>query len=279
MSAQPNPREVPPSALEMVHALLAHRGAQARDAMAIDVGAHVGRFALSLVRSGLFARVIAFEPNPENLEPLAALAKEDPRLAVVQSAVSDASGQRDFHADRDSATGSLLTFDPAYSTDGPVLTRRVSVTTIDEYLAGHAFGKRVSLIKTDTQGHDLSVLRGAAATIRSHRPVVITEMIYLPLYAGQEQPGRIVEEMSGLGYELYSLFNIHATIEGRLAFADALFTPVECAMPVSQRFVQLDNHASYLAQIAELERICRERLAVIEVLDAEVKRLSPAVQR
>jgi hypothetical protein len=80
--------------------------------------------------------------------------------------------------------------------------------------------------------------------------------------------------MAERNYELYSMLNIHATIEGRLAFADAVFVPREFALPASQKFVQLDNHASYLAQIAELERICRERLDVINVLDAEVKRLS-----
>jgi hypothetical protein len=73
---------------------------------------------------------------------------------------------------------------------------------------------------------------------------------------------------------LYALFNIHATVEGRLAFADALFAPREWQVPHTHRFVQLDEHESLRTQIGILDGICRERLDVINVLDAEVKRLA-----
>jgi FkbM family methyltransferase len=269
----------PPSAIDIVRAFHAHRRLDAASSIAFDVGAHVGQFSRALIDSGLFAQVVAFEPNPRNLAALGPAAARDPRLVVVPAAVSEAAGQRDFHSDGDDATGSLLAYHPGYATAGRVVTTRVNVTTLDEYRARCAPGQRVSFLKTNTQGHDLAVLRGAAGVLSSDRPLVLTEMIYLPLYAGQDPPDQIAALMTGSGYELHSLLNIHATIEGRLAFADALFTPLECAVPVSQRYVQLDNHASYVAQIAELERICRERLDVINVLDAEVKRLSPAVQR
>jgi hypothetical protein len=87
-------------------------------------------------------------------------------------------------------------------------------------------------------------------------------------------PDEIFGQLRKDGYELYSLFNIHATIEGRMAYADALFVPRELDVRHSQRFVQLDNHMSYQTQIETLERVCHERLSVINVLDAEVKRLS-----
>jgi FkbM family methyltransferase len=269
----------PPSTIDLVRAFQVHRGLEAAASIALDVGAHVGQFSSSLIDSGLFSQVVAFEPNPRNLGPLAALAARDARLVVVPAAVSAAPGERDFHSDGDAATGSLLAYREGYATEGKVVTTCVKVTTLDEFRAHGAPGHRVTLLKTDTQGHDLSVLRGAAGLLASDRPLVLTEMIYLPLYEGQDAPEAIAGHMAGFGYELHSLLNIHATIEGRLAFADALFTPRECAIPVSQRYVQLDNHSSYLAQIAQLERICRERLDVINVLDAEVKRLSPAVQR
>jgi len=270
---------IPPSAIDIVRAFHAHRGLDAAQAVAFDVGAHVGSFSRALAESGMFSQVVAFEPNPRNLAKLAPLARSDPRIVVVPSAVSEAPGQRDFHSDDDVATGSLLAYHPGYATDGKVVTTRVDVTTLDEYRARRLPGHRVSFVKTDTQGHDLAVLRGAAKMLSSDRPLVLAEMIYLPLYEGQDAPEEIAAWMAGLRYELHSLVNIHATIEGRLAFADALFTPLECAIPVSQRFIQLDNHASYVEQIAELDRICHERLEVIKVLDAEVKRLSARTQR
>lgn len=242
-------------------------------ATAIDVGAHVGAFSRELICSELYGRVIAFEPNPDNLVELEALAATQQTLAVERMAISDFDGTMDFHHDDNTATGSLLAYDHNYETKGVPRKMRVPVVTLDGYLSRDPALAPVALVKIDTQGHDLAVIRGAYRTLESDRPFVIAEVIYLPLYEGQSSPQSIFEAMAAQGYETYTLFNIHATVEGRMAFADALFVPREMAIPYSQRFEQLDNHVSYRTQIETLNRICAERLDVINVLDAEVKRL------
>ena len=266
-----------PSPLEIVRRVLAAPGAPCVAGDAIDVGAHTGSFAGELLRSGLFARVIAFEPNPVNADALAAIASLDSRLDVVRAAVGESAGDGELHCDANTATGSLLVYRDDYSTDGPIRQLAVTVVSLDGFRAGtRADAAPVRLLKVDTQGHDLAVIRGAGRLLASDRPVVIVEMIYVPMYAGQAEPEDILAAMRASGYQLYTLFNIHATIEGRLAYADALFVPREYEVPKTQQYIQMDNHASYLSQIATLERICRERLEVINVLDAELKRLSPA---
>jgi FkbM family methyltransferase len=243
--------------------------------LAIDVGAHVGQFSKELIDSGLFAGVIAFEPNPANADALVELASRERRITVVACAVGAVEGEREFHCDDNTFTGSLLAYHKDYVTNGMVKKLSVPVVTLDAYRASTAFaGERVSLVKIDTQGHDLAVIQGASQTLRSDRPLVIAELIYMPMYLGQALPDEIFGQLRKDGYELYSLFNIHATIEGRMAYADAIFVPRELDVRQTQRFVQLDNHVSYHAQIKALERVCHERLAVINILDAEVKRLS-----
>ncbi len=243
------------------------------EAVAIDVGAHIGAFARELLDSGLYRRVIAFEPNPANLAELEALAASLPALTVVKKGVGAREGIADFHHDDNTATGSLLPYGAGYESKGRARTLQVPVVTLDAHLAHAPAGAPVGLIKIDTQGHDLAVIQGAVGTLSADRPFVIAELIYLPLYEGQSTPEAISEAMAAQGYETYTLFNIHATVEGRMAFADALFVPAELKIPYSQRFEQLDNHVSYETQIATLDRICAERLEVINVLDAEVKRL------
>jgi FkbM family methyltransferase len=49
---------------------------------------------------------------------------------------------------------------------------RVDVVTLDSH---YCEKRRVSLVKIDTQGFELNVLRGATNTINEHRPVVIFE--------------------------------------------------------------------------------------------------------
>ena len=261
--------------LDMLRHLSAFSG-KPRDAIAIDVGAHVGAFSREIIESGLYGRVVAFEPNPANLVELDALAATQGALTVVRMGVGAVEGMADFHHDDNTATGSMLAYGHNYQSAGVARKMRVPVTTLDSYLARDPARAPVALIKIDTQGHDLAVIQGAGATLASDRPVVIAELIYLPLYAGQSTPESIFAAMDAQGYETYTLFNIHATVEGRMAFADALFVPREFAVPYSQRFEQLDNHVSYRTQIATLERICAERLDVINVLDAEVKRLAAA---
>jgi FkbM family methyltransferase len=268
-AAQP----IPPSPLEMARRLLEARpGALA--GTALDVGAHHGEFSRALLASGLFSQVVAFEANPANAGQLAGFTPQAGRLTVVPCAVGSVAGHAQFHHDDDSATGSLLAYGDAYVNRGAVRSFSVPVTRLDDYVAAAAPASAVTLLKIDTQGHDLEVLRGAQALLARDRPLVIAEVIYLPLYAGQASPEEIAAFMGAAGYELYTLFNIHASLEGRLAFADALYAPREWPVPHSQRFVQLDNHGSYLAQIGILDQVCRERLDVIHVLDAEVKRLA-----
>jgi FkbM family methyltransferase len=267
----------PASPLEMVRRILASPGAPRTTGDAIDVGAHTGAFADELLRSGLFSRVIAFEPNPVNADALSARASRDARLTVVRAAAGEHARQGELYCDSDSATGSLLEYRDHYETSGSVRRMTVAVVSLDGYLERAApDAAPIRLLKIDTQGHDLAVLRGARRLLASDRPVVIAELIYVPMYTGQAEPDDILAAMRASGYDLHALFNIHATSEGRLAFADALFAPREYQETPSQQYVQVDNHASYLTQIATLERICRERLEVINVLDAEVKRLSAA---
>lgn len=260
-----------PPVLEIARAVLSARAGGALTAY--DVGAHVGGMTRKLLESGLFERVVAFEPDPENLSALAALARGHAKLCVVGSAVGAVAGERTFHRAGNAATGSLLPYGPDYETAGEVRRFGVPVTTLDAYRAGEGAQGRVGMVKIDTQGNDLEVLSGAARLLAQDRPLVIAEMIYMPRYAGQSEPDEIAAFMKRMQYRLHALFNIHATVEGRIAFVDSLFVPQEVAVPVSQRFIQLDNHESYLEQIRILETVCRERLEAINVLDAEVKRL------
>lgn len=265
--------------IEIIRYLFAARACGENPGIALDIGAHVGEFSKSLLETGLFARVIAFEPNPVNASALERIAAGNPEFAVVPCAVGAAAGSSTLHCDDNTPTGSLLEYHPGYVVAGEVKTLQVPVVTVDGYLASTpAPGIPVSLLKVDSQGHDRAVLAGASRTLARDRPIVIAELIYLPLYRGQAHPRDIAADMDAHGYELYSLFNIHASVEGRLAYADALFVPRELQVRHSQTFVQLDNHASLESQIRILDEICRQRLEVINVLDAEVKRLALAAR-
>ena len=224
---------------------------------AIDVGAHRGEFTRYLIESGLFGNVLSFEPNPENFVLLASdvASSATCRFQPVNLALGATSGAQQFHCDDDTATGSLLHYEPRQHSPHPVGQRTVEVTTLDEYLATNPPATRVQLMKIDTQGTDLDVIRGSQQTLREHRPLIQTELIYIPLYQGQCSPDDLAGAMAELDYRMYSLNNLHVTPEGRLAFCDALFIPAEHDVPITQRFSCIDDEVSFRNQLETLHRI------------------------
>lgn len=128
---------------------------------AFDVGAHVGAWSRNLLelaqRAGHRAELHAFEPASHTHRLLAANLPETVR--VNRLAVSDRCGERSLHVVRPGAGSNSL-----YRRDGvPDEAEAVTATTIDEYVASGGIN-HIDLLKIDTEGHDLRVLRGAGRT-------------------------------------------------------------------------------------------------------------------
>lgn len=245
---------------------------------AIDVGAHHGEFSKFLINTNFFSKVLAFEPNLDSYSATqnTVFSLPDCVFEVINVALSSESGLLDLYSDADTATASLLRYDASYQNQGQIKKHSVSVISLDEYLDGNLGNFRLQLLKIDTQGNDLAVIKGARQVILRHRPIIQTEFIYIQLYEGQCSPKELFNEFATLNYEMYSLNNLHITSEGRLAYCDAIFIPKELCIPVTQVFTCIDDQMSFQSQVKTLTDICAERLAVINVLDSEVQRFRNA---
>ena len=216
--------------------------------------------------------VFAFEPHAANFAHLKKLAINAPQIVCVNAAVGESDGSTTFSCNEDCATGSIL----AYADEPTQLFERTQVplVALDSFCRDFKSRNRdIGLIKIDTQGYDLAVLRGCEATLRDHQPIVYLEFIYANLYRAQATPLEIEAWMNARGYRLAGLANVHNGANGVIAFCDALFVPVSLNVTSTPPYRQIDNEESWLAQIATLDKICAERLIVIETLDAEVTRL------
>jgi FkbM family methyltransferase len=143
---------------------------------AIDVGAHVGFYALQMALwTAPGGRVIAFEPNPTAravLQANVALNRFADRVTIEASAAGAARGTADlFHGDDTTGLSRLGAPNPDSPSGAPV---RVPVVTLDEYCV--AEGIRPDWILVDAEGADLTVLRGAAALLRDTPVRVVVEM-------------------------------------------------------------------------------------------------------
>ena len=139
-----------------------------------DIGANVGDWIWSLlsVAGRLNCRnqleVHAFEPVPSTYERLLANVKNDLRSASISvecSAMSSSIGSGTMFIVGDGAGTNSLHPDTAVLYERSLV---VATTTIDHYLREHNIGA-VQLLKSDTEGHDMDVLRGARESLKHER--------------------------------------------------------------------------------------------------------------
>jgi len=132
--------------------------------VAVDVGAHVGLYALTFSREvGPAGRVLALEPDPRNRERLEAnigLNAFAGNVAMLAVAASDEGGTAVLHLSETSSRNSF------YSLTDTTMIDAISVekVTLDDCCARQGVS-RVRLLKIDVEGHEPAVLRGASGLL------------------------------------------------------------------------------------------------------------------
>jgi FkbM family methyltransferase len=135
----------------------------------IDVGANIGIHSLVLsICVGGGGKVYAFEPVPSIRTKMEENLKINTitNVQLYEYALGNSLGKVSFRANTTDFNIGKGCVDP----EGDIL---VPITTID-----HEFGDielPVSMIKIDTEGHELEVLKGAAGLLKKHRPTIEME--------------------------------------------------------------------------------------------------------
>lgn len=163
------------------------------DGVCVDIGANVGTVSATIVRCAPEAKHVLVEALPD----LAAkLVDRFPSCEVHAVACSDHEGMASFTRIVERPTRSGL--NPGQIK--PFMTREtleVPVTTVDRLLGG----RPVRVIKIDVEGTELDVLRGAASTLATARPVVLFE--HQP--AVDAGSSAVHQLLMGAGYRVFDI--------------------------------------------------------------------------
>lgn len=263
----------------------------------IDVGAEQGAMSAGMLDAGVEV-LHAFEPHPMNADLLRASLAEDPRVTVHEYALSDRDGEGELHVST-RPDGTPLpfghTFVEAADTgeiawnDTVTVTRRSLQSLID---AGE-LPDRIGILKVDTEGHDLAVVRGMG---RLRADIVMVEhWTDLPEGLGV-CPWTTVEMADALRARGFSHFafiahrgdfvtlkwddgDVERGAMGNLVFVHDNVLPkvfpelLECAGSLAERTVLVgQNYARVAAErlelIDELKRVANDRLALVHELEA-----------
>jgi FkbM family methyltransferase len=144
----------------------------------VDVGANVGIWSLPMRLH--FEKVISYEPSKQNIECIKSNIPSG--IELREKAVADFNGEAKFHqAGKNCGDGKLCR-------EGVKSAYVVPVVKLDDENL-----QNVDMIKIDTQGWELEVLKGMSNLINSQRPWIMIEI--------NEDVDKCCELMENYGYE------------------------------------------------------------------------------
>lgn len=127
----------------------------------IDVGANVGIWSLPMTSH--FKKIIAYEPSRQNIECLKNNVTSF--VEIREKAVANFSGEAEFHqAGKNCGDGKLCR-------EGVKSSYKVPVVSLDNENL-----ENVDLVKIDTQGWELEVLKGMVDILKNQKPWVMIEV-------------------------------------------------------------------------------------------------------
>lgn len=236
----------------------------------IDVGAYVGEFTKMCIEAGLIKRAHLFEANPINFQKLSASFPLKKNISIHNVALGSKNCISRFQCNSDLSTGSILSYSGINSDS--IKTCLVKQKTLDLWWDQNN-RPFVDLIKSDTQGNDLNVMRGAKNLISRCRPWVIIEVIFTPLYIKQAKPDDVFKFFYKRKYFLAGVFNEHRSKNNLIAFADLVFSPKK-NFKKAKHFLGRPKLSDILNENINLKKVCDERLDLINQLHSAVHKKS-----
>jgi FkbM family methyltransferase len=263
----------------------------------LDIGAESGAVTQLMLDAGIDA-VHAFEPHPDNACALHERFDGDARVKVHEYAVSDADGSGELYVSS-TPEGLPLPFGHTLlkRDDTPEIswgeTKTVSRRSLKSLIAAGVVPSRIGIVKIDTEGHDLAVIKGMGELEAD--VIMVEHWTDLPNGLGRcpWTPEQMIATLSDRGFSHFA-FIIHrgefvtlkwndASVErgamGNIVFVHDSALPrllpdlLDCASRLGEDAASvgrmyMEAARDRLALIDRLEKVAIDRLALIERLAA-----------
>jgi FkbM family methyltransferase len=187
----------------------------------VDVGANEGQSIRQFRRYFERSFIHSFEPSPTTFARLRENTARVTDLRLINVALGSQPGVADLIENTHSGMSSFLELGP----DGFGQKKsacRVPVTTLDEYCASYAV-KQIDILKVDTQGFDLEVLKGGQELMAAKRiRLIYLEIIFSRMYKNLPRLDEIYAFLIDRHFELVSFYQFYHQND-RAGWTDALF--------------------------------------------------------
>lgn len=195
----------------------------------LDVGANLGQFGDLVFRGGFKGTLVSFEAIPDVHSKLVEHAKRQGDSWVVApcAALGSKRGRIEINIAGNSVSSSVLPMTRTHQDAEPkskyINKQLIDMMTLDEVAPTVIPPTGAILLKVDTQGYEMEVLKGATSILR--RTVALQlELSLTPLYEGAPTLLEMVAFMKDQGYGLFSIIpGFRDRQSGRLLQADGYF--------------------------------------------------------
>ncbi len=203
-----------------------------------DVGGHIGLTVLKYRQMYPSATIYSFEPFKGSFNVLEKRCSTLNNCEPFNLAFSESKGRSDFFVPHEGG-GTNSMFQPEdmekrsdHDNDvyyGGTEKTSVDTDTIDSFCREKNINK-IDILKMDTQGGELLVLRGAEKMLTEQKiSLVFLEISFIYIYKKQALFHEIESFMVSHGYTLYNLHYMSTSSHGQLVQGDAIFVNKETA--------------------------------------------------
>ena len=199
-------------------------GANARPLM-LDVGANTGQTVKRFRKTFPSSIIHSFEPSQRIFGQLQANVADKKEVFVWNVALGSSVGKQTFLENTHSDMSSFLEL--SKTGWGKIEQKStVEVWTVDQFLEEHQIGF-VDVLKSDTQGYEFEVFKGAEQTMRRNGiGLLYFEFIFSDMYKNLTPFDKILRHLTDRGFLLVSIYELRH--QNNLAsWGDALFVNQE----------------------------------------------------
>ena len=186
-----------------------------------DVGANIGQSIQRIRDRFPKCTIHSFEPSPRTFETLKQNASKLENVSIWNCAMGSSSGQMTLLENSDSVMSSFL---PLSELGWGTITQEtlVEVKTIDQFCHDQDI-EQIDILKSDTQGFEFEVFKGAEHTIRANKiGLIYFEIIFSDQYKNLPSFSEVYDFLRSRDFQLVSFYEFY--YQQQLAsWTDALF--------------------------------------------------------
>jgi FkbM family methyltransferase len=165
----------------------------------LDVGANTGQFAESLRAIGYAGDILSFEPIPEVFATLRKNMAHDKHWSGHNLALGEKDELKDLNVMQDTVYSSFhAPIDFQEGANRVVSTCSVQVRTLAEILGARSLD--ATMLKVDTQGHEMQVFRGLGEKLGSVR-AIMCELSVAAIYEDSQPMHQVIAYLGEKGFK------------------------------------------------------------------------------